>query len=40
MRRILIGVLGPGEGDGQKEMDDASLIEVFRGVLMAGLRSL
>jgi len=26
MRRILIGVLGPGEGAGQKEMDDATLI--------------
>ena len=26
MRRILIGVLGPGEGAGQREMDDASLI--------------
>jgi len=26
MRRILIGVLGPGEGAGQKEMDDAALI--------------
>ena len=26
MRRILIGVLGPGEGAGQKEIDDAALI--------------
>src|SRR6185503_17146806 len=26
MRRILIGVLGPGEGAGQREMDDATLI--------------
>jgi hypothetical protein len=26
MRRILIGVLGPGEGAGQKDMDDAALI--------------
>ena len=26
MRRILIGVVGPGEGAGQKEMDDAALI--------------
>ena len=26
MRQILIGVLGPGEGAGQKEMDDATLI--------------
>ena len=26
MRTILIGVLGPGEGAGQKEMDDAALI--------------
>jgi uncharacterized protein (TIGR00725 family) len=26
MRRIVIGVLGPGEGAGQKEMDDATLI--------------
>lgn len=26
MRRILIAVLGPGEGAGQKEMDDATLI--------------
>jgi uncharacterized protein (TIGR00725 family) len=26
MRRILIGILGPGEGAGQKEMDDATLI--------------
>src|SRR5262245_9768770 len=26
MRRILIGVLGPGEGASQKEMDDAQLI--------------
>jgi uncharacterized protein (TIGR00725 family) len=26
MRRILIGVLGPGEGAGQREMDDAALI--------------
>ena len=26
MRRILIGVLGPGEGAGQKEMDDATLL--------------
>ena len=26
MRRILIGVLGPGEGAGQKDMDDAQLI--------------
>jgi uncharacterized protein (TIGR00725 family) len=26
MRRMLIGVLGPGEGAGQKEMDDAQLI--------------
>jgi len=26
MRRILIGVLGPGEGAGQKEMDDATLM--------------
>ena len=26
MRRIVIGVLGPGEGAGQKEMDDAALI--------------
>jgi uncharacterized protein (TIGR00725 family) len=26
MRQMLIGVLGPGEGAGQKEMDDAQLI--------------
>jgi uncharacterized protein (TIGR00725 family) len=26
LRRILIGVLGPGEGAGQKDMDDATLI--------------
>jgi uncharacterized protein (TIGR00725 family) len=26
MRQIVIGVLGPGEGAGQKEMDDATLI--------------
>lgn len=26
MRRMLIGVLGPGEGAGQREMDDAQLI--------------
>lgn len=26
MRRILIGVIGPGEGAGQREMDDAALI--------------
>src|SRR4029450_8741402 len=26
MRRILIGVLGPGEGAGQRDMDDATLI--------------
>jgi len=26
MRHILIGVLGPGEGAGQREMDDATLI--------------
>lgn len=26
MRRTVIGVLGPGEGAGQKEMDDAALI--------------
>src|SRR3982751_1893576 len=26
MRRIVIGVLGPGDGAGQKEMDDAMLI--------------
>jgi uncharacterized protein (TIGR00725 family) len=26
MRRIMIGILGPGEGAGQKEMDDATLI--------------
>ena len=26
MRRVLIGVLGPGEGAAQKEMDDATLI--------------
>jgi uncharacterized protein (TIGR00725 family) len=26
MRRILIGVLGPGEGAGQRETDDATLI--------------
>ena len=26
MRRMLIGVLGPGEGASQKEMDDAQLI--------------
>jgi len=26
MRRILIGVVGPGEGAGQREMDDATLI--------------
>jgi len=26
MRRILIAVIGPGEGAGQKEMDDAALI--------------
>ena len=26
MRRILIAVVGPGEGAGQKEMDDAALI--------------
>jgi uncharacterized protein (TIGR00725 family) len=26
MRRIVIGVIGPGEGAGQKEMDDAALI--------------
>ena len=26
MRRILIAVIGPGEGAGQKEMDDATLI--------------
>src|SRR4029434_9064694 len=26
MRRILIGVLGPGEGAGQREIDDATLI--------------
>lgn len=26
MRRMLIGVLGPGEGAGQKEMDDAQLV--------------
>jgi uncharacterized protein (TIGR00725 family) len=26
MRRVLIGVVGPGEGAGQKEMDDAMLI--------------
>ena len=26
MRRMLIGVLGPGDGAGQKEMDDAQLI--------------
>lgn len=26
MRQLLIGVLGPGEGAGQREMDDAALI--------------
>src|SRR4029453_5420310 len=26
MRRILIGVLGPGEGAGQRDIDDATLI--------------
>lgn len=26
MRRILIGVIGPGEGAGQREIDDAALI--------------
>src|SRR5688500_10118982 len=26
MRRILIAVIGPGEGAGQKEMDDAALV--------------
>ncbi|HEX6050652.1 MAG TPA: hypothetical protein VFZ21_15340 [Gemmatimonadaceae bacterium] len=26
MRRILIAVMGPGEGAGQKEMDDAALV--------------